>query len=208
MAKLLSRAYESLNRVLSLAGNQIVNDVDLETAFPVHDLTPVVQAGRVEPIAYALALAVGAGATSQDNLDLEDPTAWDAIRRGDATNLTNAQAVWDRSEEDLIVTSVVANADVSDLDYLIFETIDTLAGPTKYFPFTTIIDGSFTGGGPIVPSAGANHWGGIYYVRRMPWRPGPWESLAARIKSTAVGFTAHYRVFGYVGPRGVFPYGV
>lgn len=158
MAGLLNRAYERLNKVLALAGSQTVNDIDIASAFAVHDLTPVVQDKLVLPAIFGLSEAVNAGVAEVDSVDPFTPTAWANVYIGNNQNADTQLDYPDRGNWDFILTDfkVLEVNGFGDSAQLLYGT--DVAGILQYFPVTGLLDVLETTSNAMAPSDGVEYW--------------------------------------------------
>jgi len=173
MAELLNRAYQRLNKVLDLAGSQVVNHIDTDQAFAVHDLTNVIQAELLESFEAELNLSFVGAAVQQGIVDFREVNLgsgapeWDVIRLGDddrsgVLGETNPIPTdWDIVITDLSMTST---ADAVTLGMWWWS--DGL-GTGSFWPITNRFPNTFTLAGPFYPLyAGSNN---PYYVIDPPF---------------------------------------
>ena len=115
MARLLSRSYERLNRILNLAGNTALQDIDLESAFATHDLNRIVQSERGERWTYNVEYTHAGANITYHRVDLLTPTDFDVLIDGAGEVIVGPTAADapDPETHDFLVTHVALAGDAN-----------------------------------------------------------------------------------------------
>lgn len=201
MARVLNRAYARLNQVLSLAGSQIVADIDLDQVFPVHELAPVIQASVVDRYTFVVSSTQGGAANVHLGLDpTTTPFAFSAAYRN---GQIYTPSPLDGTELDILYTGFGASrADATVDSFFLYK---DLAGTTVNYaiPITALLDNFQT-----IEAAGdqvALDLSNPYYECPMPFLLKPEFEVKAKIVFSGAG-SAGVVVEALVGPKGVFQF--
>lgn len=200
MAKLLNRAYERLNKVLSLAGSQAVNDIDIGTAFATHDLNAIVQSALVTNWVFFAEANTGAGT---DDLDMnpEDASNFARIlRNGRATT-----DVPDLTEEDFWITNIGGSYDANVTDIMFYQEFSGNAAQF-FIPLTDVLTASqpIPGGGRLKLPTTEEYWfPGLPYKVERTQGDGTYR-LHGRVVWAGAGNVGLVMV-GYSLPKGAGP---
>lgn len=212
MARLLSRAYEGLNRILSLAGNTSISDIDIDSAFAIHSLNSIVQAQAIREYIYVLEDNAGAGNVALQS-SFFDITDWDAVyvsTYGDAgRQVTTDDELPSRVTDDLWLTDVAFSSDTTNLGNVAGFVRNAAIGVSgaTLMPVTALLTQAEQLPGGVV-AWGSN--GEPYYMISMPHRlwgasgAGTEEQFAARISYSGAA-VVDVQVHVMVAVSGVLP---
>lgn len=202
MAELLSRAYERLNRILGLAGNQALNSIDIDSAFAVHPLGPVIQAELVEPFVASTNHTFAGAATHETSLNLRELVLadWDIIVRGPRQATTGDDNPI-LPDDDIVITSVSISSTANNCTNALFLLSDG-TGPGTYWPITNLLEVTMF----LSAATYMIYDGGSDYYRSEPpfylHRDADYILPYVRYVATGAGITT-YQMHGFVAPPGV-----
>jgi len=205
-----NRAYEAINKVLDLFGDRTVNDIDIEQAFPVHDLNNVVQAARAYPtIWYALEQVTTGAGTRYTRLDPRQEADWEELTfGGENTSITLGGTLPYPQDWDIVLTHFTVSATDTVVTSTQFAAEDGVNN-TGFQPITAIISSFVQFFGPIYVGTNTTSNSMPYYLRPMPYFL---PADPAREGSLMVPYARHavtdnvsllFSISGWVAPPGV-----
>lgn len=194
--KVRNQAYKRLSRILDLPGRDFLGDVETGTAFPVHDLTPVVQSTLVVPWHFQRDRSPALGLNTY-TLDVFDSSSWTEVFAGSQSGITEDV---NPDTHDVLVTHMglddKAGGQVTDCQFYAL-----MGTGSRRLLITNLLD--TTGTYQMLAPASLP-----YYARPMPFRIPRWPGFTLQISITAGAATnVNYMLEALVGPRGVFEYG-